>query len=84
MDLTRKDSRGLTPLQTALGQAGGFGVGGRAGVVGEETARVIADLTGVPLPDARARAATAAAASQSGRTGLYKSPKVISLIAPRI
>ena len=68
VDLTRKDSRGLTPLQTALGQAGGFGFGGRAGVVREETARVIADLTGVPLPDARARAATAAAAPQGGRT----------------
>ena len=27
-DLTRKDSRELTPLQTALGQAGGFGFGG--------------------------------------------------------
>jgi ankyrin repeat protein len=68
VDLTRKDSRGLTPLQTALGQAGGFGFGGRAGVVREEAARVIADLTGVPLADARARAATAAAAPQGGRT----------------
>jgi hypothetical protein len=68
VDLTRKDSRGLTPLQTALGQAGGFGFGGRAGVVREETARVIAELTGVPLPDAGARAALAAAAPQGGRT----------------
>jgi len=68
VDLTRKDSRGLTPLQTALGEAGGFGFGGRAGVVREETARVIAGLTGVPLPDARARAATAAAAPPGGRT----------------
>jgi ankyrin repeat protein len=67
VDLNRKDSRGLTPLQTALGEAGGFGFGGRAGVVREETARAIADLTGVPLPDARARAAAAAAAQQSGR-----------------
>jgi uncharacterized protein len=67
VDLTRKDSRGLTPLQTALGQAGGFGFGGRAGVVREETARVIAELTGVSLSDARARAATAAAAPQGGR-----------------
>jgi ankyrin repeat protein len=65
VDLNRKDSRGLTPLQTALGQAGGFGFGGRAGVVREETARVIADLTGVPLADVRARAATAAAAQVS-------------------
>jgi ankyrin repeat protein len=68
VDLNRKDSRGLTPLQTALGQAGGFGFGGRAGVVREETAQVIAELTGVPLPDARARAAMAAAAAQGGRT----------------
>jgi hypothetical protein len=70
VDLNRKDSRGLTPLQTALGQAGGFGFGGRAGVVREETARVIAELTGVPLPDAAARAAVAAAAAalpQGGR-----------------
>jgi hypothetical protein len=56
----------LTPLQTALGEAGGFGFGGRAGVVREETARVIAELTGVPLPDAGARAALAAAATQGG------------------
>ena len=65
VDLTRKDSRGLTPLQTALGQAGGFGFGGRAGVVREDTARVIAQLTGVPLSDARA--AAAAAPPQRGR-----------------
>ena len=69
VDLTRKDSRGLTPLQTALGMAGGFGFGGREGVVREETARVIAELTGVPLPDASARAAAAAAAApRGGRT----------------
>jgi len=67
VDLTRQDSRGLTPLQTALGQAGGFGFGGREGVVREETARVIAELTGVPLPDARARAALTTAPAQGGR-----------------
>ena len=67
VDLTRKDSRGLTPLQTALGQAGGFGFGGREGVVREETARVIAELTGVPLPDASARAALAVVPPQGGR-----------------
>jgi len=67
VDLTRKDSRGLTPLQTALGEAGGFGFGGRAGVVREETAKVIAELTGVPVPDLKARAAQAAAAPQGGR-----------------
>jgi hypothetical protein len=58
----------LTPLQTALGEAGGFGFGGRAGVVREETARVIAELTGVPLPDASARAALAAAPPQGRGT----------------
>jgi ankyrin repeat protein len=67
VDLTRKDSRGLTPLQTALGQAGGFGFGGREGVVREETAKVIAELTGVPLPDAKARAAMVPAPPQGGR-----------------
>src|SRR5688572_20460408 len=67
VDLTRKDSRGLTPLQTALGQAGGFGFGGRAGVVREETARVIAELTGASLADARAAAAKTTAAPQGGR-----------------
>jgi ankyrin repeat protein len=65
VDLTRKDSKGLTPLQTALGQAGGFGFGGQAGVVREDTAKTIAELTGVPLPDARARAAQAVAASRA-------------------
>jgi uncharacterized protein len=64
VDLTRTDSRGLTPLQTALGEAGGFGFGGRAGVVREETARVIAELTGVPLPDAAALGASVASAPQ--------------------
>jgi ankyrin repeat protein len=68
VDLNRKDSRGLTPLQTALGEAGGFGFGGRAGVVREDTAKAIAELTGVSLADARARAATAAAAPPAGRT----------------
>jgi ankyrin repeat protein len=68
VDLTRKDSRGLTPLQTALGQAGGFGFGGRAGVVREETAQAIAELTGVSLSDARAQSTTAAAAPRGGRT----------------
>ena len=66
VDLTRKDSRGLTPLQTALGQAGGFGFGGTAGVVREETAKVIAELTGVSLAEAKVRAGQAAAAAPQG------------------
>jgi ankyrin repeat protein len=75
VDLTRKDSRGLTPLQTALGEAGGFGFGGRAGVVREDTARVIAELTGVSLSDARARAATTAAtAPDAARGGRAQDP----------
>ena len=66
VDLTRKDSRGLTPLQTALGQAGGFGFGGTAGVVREETAKVLAELTGVSLAEAKVRAGQAAAAAPQG------------------
>jgi uncharacterized protein len=46
-----KDKRGFTPLDTALGQAGGFGFGGTSGVVRDETAKVIQDLTGLkPSP----------------------------------
>jgi ankyrin repeat protein len=65
VDLTRKDSKGLTPLQTALGQAGGFGFGGTAGVVREETAKAIAELTGASLADARAQAARVSAAPRA-------------------
>ena len=46
-----KDKRGFTPIDTALGQAGGFGFGGTSGVVQEETAKVIQELTGLkPSP----------------------------------
>jgi ankyrin repeat protein len=65
VDLTRKDSKGLTPLQTALGQAGGFGFGGQAGVVREETAKVIAEITGVSLAEARAHAAQTTASPRA-------------------
>jgi hypothetical protein len=57
----------MTPLQTALGEAGGFGFGGRAGVVREETARVIAELTGTPLPAGGTRAALDVPAAANGR-----------------
>jgi hypothetical protein len=60
------DHTNQTPLQAALGQGGGFGFGGRAGVVREDTARVIAELTGVSLRDARAQAATSGRARASG------------------
>jgi ankyrin repeat protein len=46
-----KDKRGFTPLDTALGQAGGFGFGGSSGVVQDETAKAIQELTGLkPSP----------------------------------
>jgi ankyrin repeat protein len=46
-DLNAKDKRGLTPLDHALGRAGGFGFDGRSGVTREETAKVIRELGGV-------------------------------------
>ena len=46
--LNIKDKRGFTPLDTALGLAGGFGFDGKAGVAHEETAKVIRELGGVP------------------------------------
>lgn len=46
-DLNAKDKRGLTPLDHALGRAGGFGFDGRSGVVREETARAIRELGGI-------------------------------------
>jgi ankyrin repeat protein len=48
-----KDKRGLTALDTAMGLAGGFGFGGNASVVRDETAQVIVELGGVkgtPIP----------------------------------
>jgi len=59
-DLTREDNRGVTPLEAALGQAGGFGFGGNAGVAHQETAELIAELTGVPMPTAAELAARSA------------------------
>jgi uncharacterized protein len=54
VQLDQRDKRGFTALDTALGMAGGFGFDGRAGVVREETAKVIRELLG---PE-RAAAAT--------------------------
>ena len=45
-DLNAKDRRGFTPLDYALGRAGGFGFDGQSGVVREETAKVIRELGG--------------------------------------
>ena len=46
-DINAKDKRGLTPLDHALGRAGGFGFDGRSGVAREETAKAIRELGGV-------------------------------------
>ena len=62
LKLDIKDKRGLTALDTAMGLAGGFGFGGSAGVVHEETAKVIRELGGVPgtpIPGPPARRDTA-------------------------
>jgi ankyrin repeat protein len=55
-----KDKRGFTPLDHAMGMAGGFGFDGRSGVAREETAKVIRGLgglsgggTGAPAPERR-------------------------------
>jgi ankyrin repeat protein len=67
-DLTVKDKRGFTPLDTAMGRAGGFGFDGRAAVVREETAKAIQEMLGItgPLPAAPAAGATAAAPADDG------------------
>jgi uncharacterized protein len=43
-DLDTKDHKGFTPLDTALGRAGGFGFTGQEGVVREGTAALIRSL----------------------------------------
>jgi uncharacterized protein len=45
-DLNAMDRRGFTPLDHALGRAGGFGFDGNSGVVRPETAKVIRELGG--------------------------------------
>ena len=59
-DLNSMDRRGLTPLDHALGRAGGFGFDGQSGVARPETAKVIRELggtegkpTGAAAPDRR-------------------------------
>jgi len=50
-----KDKRGLTALDTANGLAGGFGFGGSASVVHDDTAKAIVELGGIkgtPIPAA--------------------------------
>ena len=45
-DLTIKDKRGLTPLDAAMGLAGGLGFDGKSGTVREDTAKAIRELLG--------------------------------------
>jgi len=45
-DLTIKDKRGLTPLDAAMGLAGGLGFDGKTGAVREEAAKAIRDILG--------------------------------------
>ena len=45
-DINAADRRGFTPLDYALGRAGGFGFDGKAGVVRGETAKAIRELGG--------------------------------------
>jgi ankyrin repeat protein len=59
-DLNAKDRKGFTPLDTALGKAGGFGFAGQEGVVREGTAAVLRSLLGAN--------ATPAAANRQGLT----------------
>ena len=47
-NMNAPDKRGYHPLDYARGLAGGFGFGGSASVVHEDTAKVIADLGGTP------------------------------------
>ncbi len=44
--LDAKDKNGFTPLDTALGRAGGFGFAGKEGVVHASTAAVLRELMG--------------------------------------
>jgi ankyrin repeat protein len=54
-DLAAKDNKGFTPLDTALGRAGGFGFSGQEGVVREGTAAVLRELMGADATAAAAR-----------------------------
>jgi ankyrin repeat protein len=58
-----KDQKGFTPLDTALGLAGGFGFAGKEGVVHETTAALLRELMGKQEPAEAARAAPPANAA---------------------
>lgn len=63
--LTSKEKRGFTPLDMALGKAGGFGFDGKAAVVREETAKAIADMLGLALAPSDEPAAAPAATDRN-------------------
>jgi len=44
-----KDKRGFTPLDTAMGLAGGFGFDGRSGINRESTSKLIRELLAAPV-----------------------------------
>jgi len=53
-DLDAKDCRGFTPLDMAMGKAGGFGFAGAEGVARESTAAVLKTLATTTKPTLRA------------------------------
>jgi len=54
-DLYAKDRKGFTPLDTALGHAGGFGFAGQEGVMRERTATLLRSLMGANATPATAK-----------------------------
>jgi ankyrin repeat protein len=54
-DLSAKDTRGMTPLDSALGRAGGHGRGGTQVMVHESTANLIRQLLAANTPEKTAR-----------------------------
>ena len=67
-DINVMDKRGLTPLDHALGRAGGFGFDGNSGVAREDTAKAIRDLGG------KEGTATPAAAPERRPNGAQDDP----------
>jgi hypothetical protein len=53
--LYAKDRKGFTPLDTALGHAGGFGFAGQEGVMRERTATLLRSLMGANATPATAK-----------------------------
>jgi hypothetical protein len=57
-----KDKQGFTPVDVALGRAGGFGFSGAEGVVREGTAALLRELLAAPRSEPAVAGATAGAA----------------------